>query len=250
MTRSRTRRKPSAVYSPSLGMLFIPVLYILFWVQCTNSVDIKRILKYVGVRYQPDTPYYLWLFVRYDDSALGYVGVPPLSFNANVSLQKELKKIVPESEWSYLQKKYGFGFRDPIMQPNSGLICLSLPKVLYSTWVANDYFPVLFCFLSPLYIFNINTSCRLHSSLLSCPFHHSRRCLLHFSLPRTAKTTIPMYEKFKSNALVLIIVQTTNQSFSDTKMMIISAQKFLAKDWMLLSGPRVFYIPLTIPLAP
>ena len=115
ITRSRTRRKPSAVYSPSLGMLFIPVLFILFWVWCTNSVDIKRILKYVGVRYQPDTPYYLWLFVRYDDSALGYVGVPPLSFNANVSLQKELKKIVPESEWEYLQQKYGFAFVMPVL---------------------------------------------------------------------------------------------------------------------------------------
>lgn len=99
--------------------------------------------------------------------------------------------------------------------------------------------------LSPLYIFNINTSCRPHNSLFSCPFNHSRRCLLHFSLLRTAETPIPMYEKFKSNALVLIIVQNTCLLSSENRM--ISTRKSTAKDWMSLNGPKVL-ISLTIPL--
>ena len=61
MIRSQARHKPSAVYSSILGMLFIQVLFILFWVWCTNSVGVKQFLKYEGVRYKPGSPYYLWL---------------------------------------------------------------------------------------------------------------------------------------------------------------------------------------------
>lgn len=115
MTRSQARRKPSAVYSSILGMLFIQALFILFWVLCTNPVGVNQFLKYEGVRYQPGSPYYLWLFVKYDDSAVGYVGVPSFSFNADVSLQRKLKKLVPQNDWKYLEEKYGFGFINHIL---------------------------------------------------------------------------------------------------------------------------------------
>ena len=114
MTRSQARRKPSAVYSSILGMLFVQALFILFRIWCTNSVGVKQFLKYEGVRYQPGSPYYLWLFVKYDDSAVGYVGVPSLSFNADVSLQRKLKDLVPQYDWKFLEK-YGFGFLNPIL---------------------------------------------------------------------------------------------------------------------------------------
>ena len=114
MTRSQVRRKASAVYSSTLGMLSIPALFYPPF-GLTNLVGVTKILKYEGVRYQLDSPYYLWLFVKYDDSAEGYVGVPSLSFNADVSLQQELKDLVPPSEWQDLQEKYGFGFIDQIM---------------------------------------------------------------------------------------------------------------------------------------
>ena len=114
MTRSRARRKPSVVYSSTLGMLFIQVLFILFRVWCTNSVGINQFLRYEGVRYQSGSPYYLWLLVKYDDSAIGYVGVPSLSFNADVSLQRKLKDLVPQYDWKFLEK-YGFGFLNPIL---------------------------------------------------------------------------------------------------------------------------------------
>ena len=110
MTRSRERRKPPVVYLSTLGMLFIQVLFILFRVWWTNSVGIKRFSKYKGVMYKASTPYYLCLFVEYDDSAVGYVGVPSSSFNANVSLKQNLKEIVPQDHWGYLEEKYGFGF--------------------------------------------------------------------------------------------------------------------------------------------
>lgn len=96
-------------------MLFIQVLFILFLVYYTNSLGVKRFLKYEGVRYQPGSPYYLWLFVKYDDSTVGYVGVSSFSFNANVSLQQKLKKLVPQNDWEYLEEKYGFGFISPIL---------------------------------------------------------------------------------------------------------------------------------------
>ena len=115
MTRSQARHKPSAVYSSTLGMLFIQALFILFRASCTNSVGIQQFLKYEGVRYQPGSPYHLWLFVKYNDLAVGYVGVPPFSFNANVSLQQKLKKLVPENDWKYLEKKYGFEFVNHIL---------------------------------------------------------------------------------------------------------------------------------------
>ena len=110
MTRSRERRKPPVVYSSTLGMLFIQVLFILFRVWWTNSVGIKQFSKYEGVMYKASTPYYLCLFVEYDDSAVGYVGVPSSSFNANVSLKQNLKEIVPQDYWGYLEEKYGFRF--------------------------------------------------------------------------------------------------------------------------------------------
>lgn len=109
--RSRARSN----YSPTLGMLFIPALFILFWVWCTDPVGIKQFISYEGVRYKPDSPYYLWLFVKYNDSSVGYVTVPPLSFNADVSLQAKLKDLIPKDEWGYLQQRYGFGFIDPMM---------------------------------------------------------------------------------------------------------------------------------------
>ena len=110
MTRSRARHKPSVVYSSTLGMLFIQVLFILFRVWWTNSVGVKRFLKYEGVIFKAGPPYYLWLFVEYDDSAVGYVGVPSFSFNANVPLKQNLKEIVPQDYWGYLEEKYGFRF--------------------------------------------------------------------------------------------------------------------------------------------
>ena len=76
----------------------------------TNSVGIKWFSKYEGVMYKASTPYYLCLFVEYDDSAVGYVGVPSSSFNANVSLKQNLKEIVPQDYWGYLEEKYGFRF--------------------------------------------------------------------------------------------------------------------------------------------
>lgn len=57
MARSPAQCKSSAVYSLVLGMLFIPILFILFWIWCTNSVEVREFLKYEGVRYQPDSPY-------------------------------------------------------------------------------------------------------------------------------------------------------------------------------------------------
>ena len=114
LSRSQARRKPSAVYSSTLGMLSIPALFYPP-LGLTNLVGVTKFLEYAGVRYRLDSPYYLWLFVRYDDLAEGYVGVPSLSFNANVSLQQELKVLVPRSEWQDLQEKYGFGFIDQMM---------------------------------------------------------------------------------------------------------------------------------------
>ena len=112
MTRSRER--PDAVYSPTLGTLFIPALFALFWIWCTNLVKIDQYLGYEGVRYRPDSPYYLWLLVKYNDSTIGYVGVPSLSFNADVSLQRELKNFVPQYDWNFLENR-GFGFLNPIL---------------------------------------------------------------------------------------------------------------------------------------
>ena len=76
---------------------------------------VTKFLKYTGVKHQLDSPSYLLFNARYDDSAEGYVGVPSLLFNAIVSLQHELKDLVPRSEWQDLQSKYGFGFIDQIM---------------------------------------------------------------------------------------------------------------------------------------
>lgn len=113
LSRSQARRKPS-VYSSTLGMLSIPALFYPP-LGLTNLVGVTKFLEYAGVRYRLDSPYYLWLFVRYDDLAEGYVKVPSLSFNTNVSLQQELKDLVPRSEWQDLQEKYGFEFIDQIM---------------------------------------------------------------------------------------------------------------------------------------
>lgn len=110
MTKSRC--KLPVTYLPSLGMLFIPVLFILFWVWCTNSEGIEKFLKYEGVRYEPGRPYCLWCFVKYDDSSIGYVGVQTLSFNADVLLQQDLKRLVPNIYWKHLQVDYGFAFFD------------------------------------------------------------------------------------------------------------------------------------------
>ena len=55
------------------------------------------------------------LFVKYDDSAVGHVGVSSFSFNANVSLQWKLKKLVPQDDWKYIEEKYGFGFINQIL---------------------------------------------------------------------------------------------------------------------------------------
>ena len=52
-TTSRARSN----YSPTLDLLFIPALFILFWVWCTDPVGIKQFISYDGVRYKPDSPY-------------------------------------------------------------------------------------------------------------------------------------------------------------------------------------------------
>lgn len=43
------------------------------------------------------------------------MNVDSFTFNTDPWLQKRLKEIVPEHGWSYLQKKYDFGFKNPIL---------------------------------------------------------------------------------------------------------------------------------------
>lgn len=134
MTRSQARRKPSAVYSSTLGMLSIPALFYPP-LGLTNLVGVTKFLKYAGVRYRQDSPYYLWLFVKYDDSAEVYVAVPSLSFNVDVSLQQELKDLVPPSEWQDLQDKYGSGFID------LGAFAFQSAKTLYDLLKSFQNYP-------------------------------------------------------------------------------------------------------------
>lgn len=93
----------------------MPALFISFWVWCTNSIGVERFFKYQGVGYKPSSPFCLWLSVQYHDLSTGLVGVSPFFFNADVSLQQNLKGLVPRDDWQHLEEKYGFGFLNQIL---------------------------------------------------------------------------------------------------------------------------------------
>ena len=106
--------------------------------------------------YKASTPYYLCLFVEYDDSAVGYVGVPSSSFNANVSLKQNLKEIVPQDYWGYLEEKYGFRFVNSLLPVINSLACQVSPflPVLYTNlWLA-DVVVMPFLYSTAFYYFH------------------------------------------------------------------------------------------------
>ena len=71
--------------------------------------QVKHFIRYKGVAYRlPSSMQYMWLYVQYNDSSRGYVGVSPCSFNDDVLLQKGLESIITHDDWQWLEEKYGF----------------------------------------------------------------------------------------------------------------------------------------------
>lgn len=95
------------------------------------TIELSGVLKYHGVRYTPFSARYLWLYVQYHDLSTGYVGFSSSFFNANVSLQWQLKSIVPRGDWQWLQEKYGFE-----LGMTSNLVSLDTQRGLY-TYISN-----------------------------------------------------------------------------------------------------------------